>query len=82
MRPAAIALNYVKDIRHDVRQIIGRARASPTLVFAIVRWPGGVKNDRLSHHIQFGSAIAKLDIRHCVNRKYTVARSVCDHLVR
>ena len=33
-------------------------------------------------HIQFGSAIAKLDIRHCVIRKYTVARSVCHHLVR
>ena len=33
-------------------------------------------------HIEFGSAIAKLDIRHCVIRKYTVARSVCDHPVR
>ena len=33
-------------------------------------------------HIEFGSAIAKLDIRHCVIRKYTVARSVSDHPVR
>ena len=30
MRPAAIALNYsVKDIRHDVRQIIGASVSEP-----------------------------------------------------
>ena len=33
-------------------------------------------------HVEVGSAIAKLDIRHCVIRKYTVARSVSDHPVR